>query len=106
MLCQKTRPILVHYREICAFYAKKADELSGIVSCAPLFSYTSPEVPSFLTSLQVSAPFLTLISVSRHNGHRLESCILCISIALSSFGVAWTCSIGPRRFGPASGRSP
>jgi hypothetical protein len=26
-----------------------------------------------------------LISVSRHNGHRLESCILCISIALSSF---------------------
>jgi hypothetical protein len=47
-----------------------------------------------------------LISVRRHNGHRLESCILCISIALSSFGVAWTCSIGPRRFGPASGRSP
>jgi hypothetical protein len=30
---------------------------------SPLFSYTSPEVPSFLTSLRVRVPFLTLIRI-------------------------------------------
>jgi hypothetical protein len=102
----KNTLILPRLSRTFAFFGQKRDLLSGIVSCAPLFSYTSPEVPSFLTSLWVCATFLTLISLSRLNGHRFESCILCISIALSSFGVAWTCSIGPRRFGPASGRSP
>ena len=45
---------------IFAFSGQKRDLLSGIVSSAPLFSYTSPEVPSFLTSLGVSAPLLDL----------------------------------------------
>jgi hypothetical protein len=49
--CQKTRSIVVHYREICELSAKKPDQLSVIVSLTPLFSYTTPEVPSFLTSL-------------------------------------------------------
>src|SRR5208282_1300726 len=42
---------------------------------SPLFSWTSPEVPSFLTSLRVNPPFRTLksIFVSRHNWRRLES---------------------------------
>src|ERR1039458_67427 len=66
----------------------KPDALSGIVSYASLFSYTSPEVPSFLTSLGVSAPFRTLIStlVSRLLGRRREPSILCRNVAFSSFG--------------------
>jgi hypothetical protein len=108
ILCQKAQPILVHYREICAFYAKKPDQLSVILSLAPLFSYTSPEVPSFLTSLWVSAPFLTMISVlvSRHKWRRPESPILCMNSAFSSFGVARSHCIGPRPFKSASGRWP
>ena len=71
----------------------KPDVLSGIVSYVPLFSYTSPEVPSFLTSLGVSAPFRTLIStlVSRHLGRRRESSILCRSVAVSLLGAIRCC---------------
>ena len=85
---QKTRSIGVHYRETCVFSAKKPDQLSAIMSLAPLFSYTSPGRSSFITSLCVSAPFRTLTSVlvSRHNWRRLESSILCMSSAFSSFG--------------------
>jgi hypothetical protein len=49
----KSQSIVINYHEICEFYAKKSRLLSGIVSLVPLFSYTSPEVPSFLTSLCV-----------------------------------------------------
>src|ERR1017187_1892322 len=65
---------------------QKPDVLSAIVSLAPLFSYTSPEVPSFLTSLRVSAPFLTLISMSRDGWHKLESFIFCGNVAFSLLG--------------------
>ena len=60
-----------NYRAISAFSAKKPSRLPDIMSPSPLFSYTSPEVPSFLTSLWISAPFRTLKStfVSRHNWH-------------------------------------
>ena len=83
---QKARSIVAHYRVIRAFSARKPDHLSVIMSLTPLFSYTSPEVPSFLTSLWISAPFRTLKStfVSRHNWPRLESSILCINGAFRS----------------------
>ena len=47
----KRRSIVVYYREICDFSDKKSCCFSVIVSMILLFSYTSPEVPSFLTSL-------------------------------------------------------
>ncbi len=76
------------YRATRAFSDKKPSRLSFILSLSPLFSYTSPCRSSFLTSLWVSAPFLTLISVlvSRHNRRRWESFILCSNIAFSSLG--------------------
>ena len=86
IFCQQARPIVVDYREIGAFSAKKPDQLSAIVSIYPLFSYISPGRPSFLTSLLISAPFRTLKStfVSCHNWRRLESSILCMSGVFTS----------------------
>jgi hypothetical protein len=38
-------------------FCKKPARKHDILSRSPLFSYTSPEVPSLLTSLRVSSPF-------------------------------------------------
>ena len=54
-------------------FCKKPAREHDILSRSPLFSYTSPEVPSLLTSLRVSSPFLTLISTLSEPPHLVQA---------------------------------
>ena len=47
MFCQKARSIVVSYRSLGAFSCKKPCSSLDILSSPPVFSCTSPEVPSF-----------------------------------------------------------
>ena len=67
---QETRKMAVSSYSIRAFSWRKPCILPDLLSASPLFSYTSPEVPSFLTSLGFHGSFRTMNGsfVDRANG--------------------------------------
>jgi hypothetical protein len=69
LFCQKARPIVVNYCSMGAFSCIKPCLSLDTLSSSPVFSCTSPEVPSFLTSLWlrplVSDPSQRVVDPSR-----------------------------------------
>jgi hypothetical protein len=89
LLSTKCRSIRVQLPKMSAFS-------SDILSCDPLFSYTSWDRPSFLTSFRVSPPWRARMNgfASRHNRRRLVSSILCHQSSSCSGG--WPRGCGRR----------